>query len=138
MMNSDFLYFCPVALGFFHPIANSGAITESMTKVPIEVYSEFIGAEKHGFSLGSDENGFPAWVANPLPPNDELFNSEMSALNASYDKAMNDLSIEYNVAMARDGSTETEKVTTIRAKITALDVKYEADQAAILNKYFGE
>ena len=81
-------------------------------------------------------NEFQA-IANPPPPTGELLNSEMNALNAAYDKAMTDLSVEYNVAVARDGSTETEKVTAIRAKITVLDGKYETDQATIIDKYFG-
>ncbi len=81
-------------------------------------------------------NEFQA-IVNPPPTQEELFNSEMDALNTEHDKAMTNLSVEYNVAVARDGSTETEKVTAIRAKITALDGKYETDQTAIINKYFG-
>lgn len=75
--------------------------------------------------------------AIPLPSTEELFSAEMNALNVAYDKAMTDLSTEYNIAVARDGSTETEKVTYIRGKITALDGKYETDQLAIINKHYG-
>lgn len=73
----------------------------------------------------------------PPPSIEELFNGEMEALNVAYDKAMTNLSIGYNIAVARDGSTETEKVTAIRGKITALDGKYETDQLEIINKYYG-
>jgi len=76
-------------------------------------------------------------IANPPKTNDELFVEEMDALNANYDKAMSLLANEYNVAAARDGSVETEKVASVRAKITALDSQYETDQLAIINKYFG-
>ena len=76
-------------------------------------------------------------ILNPPKTNDELFAEEMDELNANYDKAMSLLANEYNVAVARDGSVETEKVASVRAKITALDSQYETDQLAIINKYFG-
>ena len=76
-------------------------------------------------------------IVNPPKTNDELFAEEMDELNANYDKAMSLLANEYNVAVARDGSVETEKVASVRAKITALDSQYETDQLAIINKYFG-
>lgn len=137
MSKTDFLYFCPFAIGFFHPIANKDAINDSMKKIDSGVASKYIGLNPEGFSLGADDNGLPTWVKIKLSK-DELFNSEMNALNATYDKAMADLSFEYNVALARDRSTETEKVKAIIDKITALDGKYEADQTVISNKYFGE
>lgn len=73
----------------------------------------------------------------PQPSTDELFTEEIGALNENYDKAMLLLANEYNVAVARDGSVETEKVTSIRANINALDSQYETDQLAIINKYYG-
>lgn len=73
----------------------------------------------------------------PQPSADELFTEEIEALNANYDKAMLLLANEYHVAIARDGSVETEKVASVRANITALDSQYETDQLAIINKYYG-
>lgn len=73
----------------------------------------------------------------PQPPTDELFAEEMDALNAEYDKNMAILATKYNIAVARDGSQETEKVESARAEISTLDAQYESDQLAILNKYYG-
>lgn len=74
-------------------------------------------------------------IVNPTKSNDELFSEEMEQLNNQYDIDMLVLANEYNIAVARDASTETEKVLTARAKIDALDAKYESDQASLIEKY---
>jgi hypothetical protein len=73
----------------------------------------------------------------PPKPTDELFDEEMDALNAEYDKHMEILANKYSIAVARDGSQETPKVKSARAEISTLDAQYESDQLAILNKYYG-
>lgn len=76
-------------------------------------------------------------IVNPPKSNDELFTEEMNALNTDYDKNMLILANKYNIAVARDGSQETAKVESARAEISTLDAQYDADQLAILNKYYG-
>lgn len=71
----------------------------------------------------------------PTKSNDQLLNEEMEALNKQYDANMLSLANEYNIAVARDASTETEKVLAARAKIDALDLQYDSDQAKLIAKY---
>lgn len=85
-----------------------------------------------------DEGGFPKVREIPPKSTDELFEEEMAKLNEDYDAGMLSLANEYNIAVARDGSVETEKVTAVRAKIGAMDNQYEIDQISLFNKYFGE
>lgn len=73
----------------------------------------------------------------PALTNEELFDSAMRELNENHDKKMLSLCESYSIAIARDGSTETEKVKSIRAKIISLDDKYEKDQAELIDKFFG-
>lgn len=77
-------------------------------------------------------------ILNPPKSTDELFTEEMVSLNAEYDKNMAILANKYNVAVARDGSSETAKVASARAEIAALDEQYDIDQLAIFNKYYGD
>ena len=80
--------------------------------------------------------GYPfEFVDIPQKSNDELFELEIEALNNEYDKDMLSLANEYNIAVARDASTETEKVLSARAKIDALDAKYDLDQASLIAKH---
>jgi hypothetical protein len=69
---------------------------------------------------------------------DKAFNGDISKLNSDYDYNMKSLASEYNIAIARDGSVESEIVDAIRSEISDLDSQYEADQLAIITKYFGE
>tara|TARA_R110002074_G_scaffold178539_3_gene342242 strand:+ start:181 stop:531 length:351 start_codon:yes stop_codon:yes gene_type:complete len=71
----------------------------------------------------------------PTKSNDQLLNEGMEELNKQYDANMLSLANEYNIAVARDASTETEKVLAARSKIDALDAKYELDQANLIAKY---
>ncbi len=71
----------------------------------------------------------------PAKSNDQLLNEEMEQLNKQYDTIMSSLANEYSIALARDASTETEKVLSARAKIDALDSQYDSDQANLIAKY---
>lgn len=76
-------------------------------------------------------------IVNPPKSTDELFSEDMKSLNIEYDKNMAILANKYNVAVARDGSSETAKVASARAEIAALDEQYDLDQLAIFDKYYG-
>ena len=76
-------------------------------------------------------------ILNPAKSNDELFNDELDALNKNHEKSSGELVKRHAQAVARDGSTETEKVIAIRAELSALDLQYESDQAALIAKYYG-
>jgi hypothetical protein len=76
-------------------------------------------------------------LSTPPKSNDELFSKEMEELNFKYDSEMLKLSNEYVIAVARDASTESEKVLSVRSSIDNLDAQYEADQAALIQKYYG-
>jgi len=76
-------------------------------------------------------------IVNPPKSNDELFAEEMDALNDKHYQDVLDATNSYNIAKARDGSTETEKVIAARAKLADIDAQYEVDQLAIINKYYG-
>ncbi|WAX23105.1 hypothetical protein pA_gene0064 [Vibrio phage 13VT501A] len=69
--------------------------------------------------------------------NGELFAEEMTSLNDKHYQDVLDATNSYNIAKARDGSTETEKVIAARAKLADIDTQYEVDQLAIINKYYG-
>jgi hypothetical protein len=65
------------------------------------------------------------------------FNCDMCALNEKHYADILDATNKYNIAKARDGSTETDKVVSARAEITSIDSQYETDQLSIINKYYG-
>jgi len=80
--------------------------------------------------------GYPfEFVDIPPKSNNELLKEEMDKLNSNYDIQMLSLANEYNIAVARDASAETEKVLAARSKIDALDTKYELDQANLIAKH---
>lgn len=70
------------------------------------------------------------WIIPPL-----TFDEELELLNTSNSEKMKELVDEYNLAVARDGATETVKVANARAKIEALDTEYENEFTALLIKY---
>lgn len=88
---------------------------------------------------GSREMTQEEWYAYKNPPKstDELFTEEMAELNAEYDKNMSVLANRYNIAIARDGSSETAKVASIRTEISELDNQYDLDQIAVFEKHYG-
>jgi len=77
-------------------------------------------------------------ILNPERSVDDLFSEELYILNEKYESESGELVKRHAQAVARDGSTETEKVTEIRAEISALDIKYESDQSALIDKYYGD
>lgn len=77
-------------------------------------------------------------IVNPPKSNDELFTEEMNALNDRHYHDVLKATKSYNIAKARDGSTETEKVIASRDKIADIDAQYETDQLSIINKYYGD
>lgn len=100
---------------------------------------DYLGEIESEWTLLEPSSEFDEWDGTAWVKNLDLaFKSEMDAVNSKYDKDVIDASNAYNVAVARDGSTETEKVTEARALIADLDNKYDADQLAIINKYCGE
>ena len=110
------------------------------TRIPqddpsVSIYFESIDLSTHERYF--DESGLPQIREIPLKSNDELFQIEMSTLNDKHYQDVLDATNSYNIAKARDGSTETEKVIAARAKISDIDTQYEVDQLAIINKYYG-
>lgn len=77
-------------------------------------------------------------IVNPPKSSDEMFNIELDELNKIKDEKISSLVIDYSYAVAVDGSTETEKVTSIRDEMTVVNDQYAADQLALINKYYGE
>lgn len=80
-----------------------------------------------------DEWDGAAWVKNL----DLAFNAEMNALNEKHYQDVLSATNQYNIAVARDGSTESDKVATARAILADLDAQFELDQLAIIDKYYG-
>ena len=80
-----------------------------------------------------DEWDGAAWVKNL----DLAFNAEMNALNKKHYQDVLSATNQYNIAVARDGSTESDKVATARAILADLDAQFELDQLAIITKYYG-
>jgi hypothetical protein len=77
-------------------------------------------------------------ILNPPKSNDELFNEELDQLNNDKDSKIKGLVEDYSYAVAVDGSTETEKVISIRNEMTEVNDQYAVDQLALINKYYGE
>lgn len=99
---------------------------------------EDLGEIEDSWTLEQPTTDFDEWIDGAwVLSNLKAFNGEIEAINIEYDRSMTLLANEYNVAIARDGSVETEKVLTVRTKISDLDSKYEIDQLAIITKYFG-
>ena len=80
-----------------------------------------------------DEWNGVAWVKNL----DLAFNAEMNALNEKHYQDVLSAINQYNIAVARDGSAESDKVATARAMLADLDAQFELDQLAIITKYYG-
>lgn len=77
-------------------------------------------------------------ILNPTQSTEELFEQEIAALNIKHYKDVLEATNQYNIAVARDGSTEGEKVIAARANLADIDAQFELDQLAIINKYYGE
>ncbi|AFC22447.1 hypothetical protein F353_gp65 [Vibrio phage CP-T1] len=85
------------------------------------------------------KNSYPFVLEDiPQPSVDELFEQEIAALNTKHYKDVLEATNQYNIAVARDGSTEGEKVIAARANLADIDAQFELDQLAIINKYYGE
>ncbi|QGH75029.1 hypothetical protein RostovM3_00001 [Vibrio phage Rostov M3] len=85
------------------------------------------------------KNSYPFVLEDiPQPSVDELFEQEIAALNTKHNKDVLEATNQYNIAVARDGSTEGEKVIAARANLADIDAQFELDQLAIINKYYGE
>lgn len=95
-----------------------------------------LGVYKGDFNMLSEISDSDAeLILNPIKTKDELLSEEMQLLNNQYDSDMLTLTNKYNIAVARDSSTETEKVLAVRVEINALDAKYDLDQASLIKKY---
>jgi len=79
-----------------------------------------------------------ALLSPPEPTTEEKFQAEMDALNSSYEQEQLKLANEYSIAIARDGSVESEKVQAARDKINELDLQFQSNQQALIDKYYGE
>ena len=80
-----------------------------------------------------DEWDGAAWVKNL----DLAFNAEMNTLNEKHYQDVLSATNQYNIAVARDGSTESDKVSAARANLADIDAQFELDQLAIIDKYHG-
>ncbi|AFC22742.1 putative tail-fiber protein [Vibrio phage vB_VchM-138] len=84
-------------------------------------------------------NPSDVWDGSEWLPNVEAqFEQEIAALNTKHNKDVLEATNQYNIAVARDGSTEGEKVIAARANLADIDAQFELDQLAIINKYYGE
>ena len=84
------------------------------------------------------------WIASEeglyleiLPTTEDLFNKEIHDLNEKHYNDVLEATNQYNVAVARDGSTEGDKVAVARAILADIDAQHELDQLAIIEKYYG-
>lgn len=78
------------------------------------------------------------WNGSEWLPNIEVqFDEEIQALNLKHYQDVLNATNQYNVAVARDGSTEGDKVIAARAILADLDAQFELDQLAIIDKYYG-
>lgn len=73
-----------------------------------------------------------------LPNVAAQFEQEIAALNTKHYKDVLEATNQYNIAVARDGSTEGEKVLSARNTLAQIDAQFEIDQLAIITKYYGE
>lgn len=82
--------------------------------------------------------GYPfSFVDLPKRNNEDLFKDEMRVLNENHYQDVLEATNQYNIAVARDGSTEGDKVAVARAILADIDAKHELDQLAIIEKYYG-
>ena len=65
------------------------------------------------------------------------FESELELLNSNEDIEINKITLEYGRALAFDGSSEADKVKSIRDKLSETQNKYDAEVLALTQKYFG-
>lgn len=112
----------------FSYFENENTIPESDPRV-----SAFFKAIPAGKVLSFDENGLPLIIDYVEPV--KTFDQELDSLNSKYDSDFTDLVSEYNMAVARDGVTESVKVDTVRSKMTTLDSEYDDAFMALLIKH---
>lgn len=92
-----------------------------------------------GYTNVEPLNPSDVWDGSEWLPNVEAqFEQEIAALNTKHYKDVLEATNQSNIAVARDGSTEGEKVIAARANLADIDAQFELDQLAIINKYYGE
>lgn len=64
------------------------------------------------------------------------YDIESKALNVTFDLDMKTFTDQYSTAMARNGGTQSDKVTAAQQKITDLDTWYNTESDALIIKYF--
>lgn len=99
---------------------------------------DYLGEIESGWTLLEPTSQFDEWDGTTWVKNQDLaFSAEMNALNEKHYQDVLNATNQYNVAVARDGSTEGDKVVAARAILSDLDVQFELDQLAIIDKYYG-
>lgn len=99
---------------------------------------DYLGKIESGWTIIEPTSEFDEWDVDGWVKNLDLaFNAEMNALNKKHYQDVLSATNQYNIAVARDGSTESDKVTTALAILADLDAQFELDQLAIINKYYG-
>jgi hypothetical protein len=92
-----------------------------------------------GFTDIEPSNPTDKWSGSDWAPDVEAqFNQEIAALNTRHYRDVLEATNQYNIAVARDGSTEGQKVAAARATLDEIDAQFELDQLAVINKYYGE
>ncbi|AUR84731.1 hypothetical protein NVP1063O_064 [Vibrio phage 1.063.O._10N.261.45.C7] len=126
---------------------DSGSWEVKIKNVPVNAYNktdqsvktfEDISFIEEGYTLIAPTSPHDEWLGDSWVLNkNKAFNADIDVLNVEYDASMLALSNKYSVAVARDGSTETEKVIAVRTRIVQLDSEFETNRTNLINKYFG-
>lgn len=99
---------------------------------------DYLGEIESGCTIIEPTSEFDEWDGDGWAKNLDLaFNAEMNALNEKHYQDVLSATNQYNIAVARDGSTESDKVATARANLADIDAQFELDQLAIITKYYG-
>lgn len=99
---------------------------------------DYLGEIESGWTLIEPTSEFDEWDGAAWVKNLDLaFNAEMNILNGKHYQDVLSATNQYNIAVARDGSTESTKVAAARAILADIDAQFELDQLSIITKYYG-
>ncbi|PLC66092.1 hypothetical protein B9P82_00160 [Citrobacter sp. L55] len=107
--------------------------------VEMEIFNEYSVTPKNGKKRVAGSNGLPTWEDDiPTQPSDsELYDAELAEINNQYETDKATLASAYLNAGLFDVVTEEQKKADIYARLTTLNNKYDADIAALDEKYGG-
>lgn len=117
--------------------SDSPSKPDDSVAVVISIFDEFAVTPKDGKKRVSGPDGMPAWedIVPPQPSDSDLYDAELAKINSQYEIDKTALANAYLNAGLFDGVTEDQKKADIYARLTTLNNKYDADIAALDEKY---